>query len=222
MKNKRIQYNVRGFISAIAMLSAIWFFNSVVYAQPPDYTLSIRAGGTDWKKSDLLSKKELRNNLYNDMFPMRLKDSCDNLEPMDTGDAENVELVSRWANGPCYAVAAKGDTAYFGNGGYLDIVDFSDPANPIELGKVLVPGHVEGVAVNGGYTYVVNEYDGLHVIDVSDPSNPFEVGYFDTGHNAYSVAMSESYAYVGGDGLHVIDVSDPTNPFEVVVLIRVR
>jgi hypothetical protein len=42
-----------------------------------------------------------------------------------TGDSENVSLIGRWANGPCHAVDVVGDIAYFGNGAYLEIVDWS-------------------------------------------------------------------------------------------------
>ena len=79
----------------------------------------------------------------------------------------------------------------------------SDPNHPIELGKVLVPTVVQGVAVRGDYAYVADEGAGLRVIDVSDPSNPTEAGFFDTGGAAYGVAVSGQYAYVaeGWDGL---------------------
>ncbi len=103
------------------------------------------------------------------------------LQPTGSNDAENVELIGRWVSGPCYAVAVRGDTAYFGNGCSLEIVDFDNPADPVELGKVLVPNVIEGVALSGDYAYVADRDAGLRVIDISTPTNPFEAGYFDTG-----------------------------------------
>jgi len=54
--------------------------------------------------------------------------------------------------------------AYFGNGGYLEIVDISDPANPFELGKIVTPLFIRCVTVSSNYAYVVDGYDGLYII----------------------------------------------------------
>jgi len=128
----------------------------------------------------------------------------------------NTTLIGRWANGPCYGVAVRGDTAYFGNGGYLEIVDFSDPANPIELGKIVLPSTVKDIVLSNDYAYVVEGYAGLRIIDVSDPANPTESGFYDTGGYAKGVAISGNYAFVadGTEGLRIIDISDPANPTE--------
>ncbi|MFQ6606886.1 MAG: hypothetical protein ACE5DP_04480 [Fidelibacterota bacterium] len=76
----------------------------------------------------------------------------------------NTTLIGRWANGPCRAVDVSGNIAYFGNGGYLEIVDISDPANPNELGKVLIPSVAMGITISGNYAYVADRYDGLRII----------------------------------------------------------
>ncbi len=133
-----------------------------------------------------------------------------------TGDSENVSLIGRWANGACFAADVVDDIAYFGNGAYLEIVDWSDPDSPVALGRVLLPGPVRGVDVVGAYAYVADGEDGLRVIDVSEPLAAFEAGFFDTGGYAYGVAASGAYAYVADEsaGLRVIDVSDPSALFE--------
>jgi len=78
-----------------------------------------------------------------------------------TGDKQNVELVGRWVNGLCEAVDVSGNTAYFGNGTCMEIVDFSDPADLVKLGKMLIPEIIEGIAVSGSYAYVADGDDGL-------------------------------------------------------------
>jgi len=130
-------------------------------------------------------------------------------------DSENCTLISHWAIGPCYAVDAVGNIAYFGNGSSIEIVDFTDTANPVELGKVIVPDIVEGVIVSNGYAYVANKRQGLRVIDVSNPVSPTEIGFFDTDGYAEDVAVSGDYVYVadGHNGLAVINVSDPGAPY---------
>ena len=109
---------------------------------------------------------------------------------------QNTTLIGRWANGPCYAVDVSGNIAYSGNGAYLEVVDISDPSNPVELGKIVTPSVVGGVAVSGSYAYVANGNAGLRIIDISSPSSPQEVGFFDTGDAALDVTISGSYAYV--------------------------
>ena len=128
----------------------------------------------------------------------------------------NTTLIGRWANGPCYAVDVAGNIACFNNGAYLEVVDIADPANPVELGKVLMPSVAEGIAVSGNYAYVADGSDGLRIINITDPTDPIESGYYDTGDFAYDVAVSGNYAYVadGSDGLRIIDISDPTDPIE--------
>ncbi|MBN1165024.1 MAG: T9SS type A sorting domain-containing protein [Candidatus Krumholzibacteriota bacterium] len=138
----------------------------------------------------------------------------------ETGDHSYIELIGRWAVGPCLAVAARGDTAYFNNGAYLEIVDFSDPLNPDHLGKVEVPELFIDIALYGDYAYLADGESGLMVVDISNPYNPALVGSCDTPGSAIGVAVSGNYAYVTADssGLRVIDVSIPSGPIEVGVL----
>ena len=84
------------------------------------------------------------------------------------------------------------------------------------MGFYGTPGFASGVAVVGGYAYVVDGF-GLRVVDVSTPSAPAEVGFYDTPGDAYGVAVAGGYAYVAAydAGLRVVDVSTPSNPTEV-------
>ena len=102
-------------------------------------------------------------------------------------DSHNCTLLGRWANGPSYAVAAKGDTAFLGIGAYMVIMDFSDTDHPIEIGKVLLPYLIYDIELDGNYAFVSNAVEGLRIIDISDAANPFEVGFLDTPGFANSV-----------------------------------
>jgi len=55
-----------------------------------------------------------------------------------TGDSENMSLVGRWAGGPAYEGDVVGTVTYWGNGAYLEIYDFANPAAPAKLGRVLL------------------------------------------------------------------------------------
>ena len=137
--------------------------------------------------------------------------------PADTGDSHNLQLMARWPDGPCYGVVWENDIAYFGNGGSVVAADVSDPANPVQLGKVLVPGPVLGLDKSGDIVYAAAWTDGLRVIDVSDPAAPHELGHLPTPQYSYDVAVIGDYVYQADYpyGLRIIDVGNPANPIEV-------
>lgn len=139
-------------------------------------------------------------------------------QPLPLGVNENISLIGRWGEGPCLTSDAVGSVAYFGNGAYLEIVDFSTPASPVELGDVLLPGPIYDIAVVGDYAYVADGFDGLRIVDVSSPAAPVEVAFLDTPDEARAVDVIGSYAYIadwGSGGLRIVDVSNPAAPVEV-------
>jgi hypothetical protein len=121
-------------------------------------------------------------------------------------------------------VAVSGDHAYLaeypapqGNGGYLRVLNISDPGAPFEESLYQVNGiEVSGVATSGGHVYMTSwGFPGLYVINVSDPTAPFEEGYYDYSEYGYAfnVAVSGHFAYVVYDrGMQVVDVANPADP----------
>lgn len=73
-------------------------------------------------------------------------------------DSQNCSLIGRWAEADCYDVVADGNIVYFGNGAYLQIMDFTDPVNPILLGRIALPLMVRGLAPGKNKMYVANYY----------------------------------------------------------------
>ncbi|MBN1810743.1 MAG: hypothetical protein JXA14_02795 [Anaerolineae bacterium] len=97
---------------------------------------------------------------------------------------------------------------------WLQVVDVSDPAGPVLVGRHDILGHsILDVAVAEDYAYISGR--GLSVLDVSDPADPVEVGFCEGPSRA--LALADSYLYVAGGeaGLRVLDLSDPTAPVEV-------
>ena len=97
----------------------------------------------------------------------------------------------------------------------LHIVDLSDPANPLEIGRFTWYQMSE----TGGHFYVLGNllYLGIEtggfVLDVSDPTHPVVLGQWTStigcgisfAHDGYAIAHNEEgYPYV-------LDISDPTN-----------
>jgi hypothetical protein len=95
----------------------------------------------------------------------------------------------------------------------LQIVDISDPANPIFKGSYNTSSSANGVAVSGNYAYVIDN-SGLQIVNITDPTNPTFKGSYDTPDVALEVVLSVNYAYVtdSNSGLQIIDISDPANP----------
>ena len=89
---------------------------------------------------------------------------------------------------------------------------------PIQAGFYDTPGQAYGVAVAGGYAYLIDSPYGLRIIDVSDPAAPAEAGFCDTPGTLWAtgVTAAGSYAYIAdtAHGLRIVDVSDPAAPFE--------
>jgi hypothetical protein len=141
---------------------------------------------------------------------------CDASNPPPPDNTQAVEFVG-YTGGRNYVSAVQGNHAYVGEGYGLAILDVSNPASPVVVGRTpLFPEMVSDVAVAGPYAYVSIGAGGLRIIDVSSSDSPAEVGFYGTVGAVWDVAISGSYAYLAGaDGLSVVDVSTPSDPLEV-------
>jgi hypothetical protein len=157
-----------------------------------------------------------------------------------SADSAGLQLMGWW-EGFTSAVAVDSQTVYHGDWQGLEIVDFSDPGDTVQKGRIPKPGPatIEDVALSGGYAYVlINDHNPngmpppgsfrLQVIDVSDPAHPQVVGRFSARGEPHRLAVAGDYVYIanGGSysdfhdiddrrGLRILDVSDPTHPHEV-------
>jgi hypothetical protein len=120
--------------------------------------------------------------------------------------------------GDAYYVIADGDYLYIGsyyqayNKSSLNVVDISDPLNPVVTGFVEFDILVD-IAKQSDYIYVADQVMDMVVVDVSDPSNPFICGSAGYYNKAWGIAVSGNYAYVVGESnMCSYDVSDPFNP----------
>ncbi|MDM8521763.1 C13 family peptidase [Desulfococcaceae bacterium HSG8] len=120
----------------------------------------------------------------------------------------------------------------------LQVIDISNPQNPVIIGLVWTSSWARGVTVSDGKAYVVcrpydtefwsyGEWSGLQVIDIGNPENPVITGSIEIPE-IYDVTVSDGKAYVvcrpydtdlwnngeNGEwsGLQVIDIGNPENP----------
>ncbi len=112
-----------------------------------------------------------------------------NLVEVDTGlDISGKHMALR--DGHAY-VAGQG----------LHILDASDPARSVMVGAAQVGlsgtrWSIADIAVDEGYTYLLDDVVGLRVIDISDPSAPVEVGFAPIPGAPTDLAVADDHIWV--------------------------
>ena len=82
-----------------------------------------------------------------------------------------------------------------------EVIDISNPAQPVVVGQWDVVGTPGSLWLQGNYLYSIDEEaDILQVVDVSNPSNPvsydFDIGIGDSGGGHLYGTVSGDYAYI--------------------------
>jgi hypothetical protein len=129
-----------------------------------------------------------------------------------------------------FAFAAHDSTLFVGHDGVLDVIDWSDLANPAKLAQVNSDSAIGTFAVQGQYLYTVSPVD-LSIWDVSQLAHPVKVGAWggyvplaglgSTGLD--SITLDGPYAFLGEHSYHahqgvdmvLVDVSNPSRPLPV-------
>ena len=136
------------------------------------------------------------------------------------GCADQIRILPE---GPTNAVDLEGDLAAIGNGRLLKIVDLSDPASPVVLGSLTMPGLIRAVDLHGNLALVAADVGGLQIVDISQPSDPVLTWRWTRelvqavdviGRNDIALVLTQSY---DADSmricaLHILDISDPRTP----------
>ena len=114
--------------------------------------------------------------------------------------------------------------------GGIQILDVSDPSNPVELVKYTnnLTFGVHDSFIDGSLVYLVSDFDGLRIVDISDPWQPFEIAHWELPisehpergfrfNHLHDVSVSGNRAYLAylEAGLRILDVADPENPREI-------
>jgi hypothetical protein len=96
----------------------------------------------------------------------------------------------------------------------LQIIDVSNPTNPLLIGNFDTPGYASHVFVSGNYAFIADGYSGLQIIDISDKSNPMLAGYYDTQGYTRAIFISDTIAYAADEeqGLQIINIANHSHP----------
>jgi hypothetical protein len=96
----------------------------------------------------------------------------------------------------------------------LSIVDVSDPARPLVVGRFETASNLTSVAVSMPFAYATDIRGRVWAVDVSNPVNPTLATLYDTGYPAYDILVDEPYIYVanGGGGLLILRIQTVAQP----------
>lgn len=104
----------------------------------------------------------------------------------------------------------------------IQAFNVSNPANPIALGSLDLPGNKDarGIYVSSALAYVVTDRNSSNeeffVVDVSSPAAMSIIGKLELNAKANKVFIKNNYAYVVTDDnskeLIIIDIANPTSP----------
>jgi hypothetical protein len=108
-----------------------------------------------------------------------------------------------------------GTIAYAGSGEILQVIDFSNPDAPNQIGSLILPAAASSSAISGTVLFL-GDGSSLLTIDVSNPITPTQVSALSFPNPVTDVVVVGTYAYVTeGTSLVILDVSDPTGPLQV-------
>lgn len=167
------------------------------------------------------------NYAYTGSNGFRVFDIEDKSNPLEIGFNETAgSLVA--ASGPNAVFIPKSMTA----NNPVNIMDISDPFNPVKRGTYMAPVMTYDIDLVGNYAFIACWWDGFRVVDFSNPDSPSLVAHAFGWVNNNSIP-GEEYCFVQaldtqGDflylidylpfedqdtkGLYVFDISDPTQP----------
>jgi hypothetical protein len=124
------------------------------------------------------------------------------------------ELLSYILDSKAIEVEVADNIAYslFGSG--LLVVDITDPADPLLLGRYFFQEAAEDLRLMGNLLIVADSTAGIQIIDVSDSSAPAFVGSYSTSGEAMGLDLRGDTLFVanGSRGLLVLTLDTPNDP----------
>jgi hypothetical protein len=119
-------------------------------------------------------------------------------------------IVNRYTNFTShgYDLDVDGNYAYIADSyGGMEVIDISDPTNPVTLAYCAMEDAAQGIHVDGNYAYVANYIlGGVQVFFVANPITPTLIGYYQrSGCFAMNVDSQNQYIFVA-DGVCGIQV----------------
>jgi hypothetical protein len=98
-------------------------------------------------------------------------------------------------------------------GSFTNILDVSNPAQPLNLGSYYDPGSLSYIELKDNYALVIDYNSCLRVVDINNVLNPFEVMLWDSIPEYHYIKIYDDYAYLGtnSDGMYILNIENPEN-----------
>jgi hypothetical protein len=140
--------------------------------------------------------------------------------PQEVGVYTTTDDVNAKISGAAFS----GNSAYLacGTAGF-QIVDISNPTNPVESGSSICSYSVDYIALSSNYAYLLcydNESSTNHIMQVVDVSNPDSIDVisnYTALQNCFRLLTSGDYAYLSGynnnflGNVHILNISNPAS-----------
>lgn len=128
---------------------------------------------------------------------------------------ENISLVGSMYDywGDCRSIAVLNGYLYVATAEGFRVYDVSDPANPVEVGRVQEHYDFRDIKASGNYLYITSYDSALVIYDISDPVRPSEVNRVNLPAPPIAMAVENNTVYLASlQWLMVIEVSNPNIP----------
>ena len=132
---------------------------------------------------------------------------------------ENVERLSEILQTGYYIeIEIEGDRLYASSYYGFEVIDISEPENPVVIGRAPSNEDSEEIAVKDGYVYLTDWRRGVYCYDARDPENISKIWTYPenpinlTLYEDVKVHEDRLYVCVWGIGVEIFDISDPSSP----------
>jgi hypothetical protein len=135
---------------------------------------------------------------------------------LDISDPSKPEIVGEYlTEGYVYDIEIRNNVAFVIIGGWLLILDISNPLLPQKISDVRVVTNDAAIsfALEDDFAYVTTFSGFMWVVDISDLNNPFKRGGIPVGGQlAFCVEAKDRYVYIGNPEWPPMVIVDATNP----------
>lgn len=136
------------------------------------------------------------------------------LDVIDISDPTNPLLAASYVNGIPSEIVVSNGILYITTWRGLEIFDFTDPLNMVELGVCSSPKYARDFALHNDYAFIADAHYGLHIVNVSNPTAPYVEYVMDSMCDIHGIEVFGNYAYLADweNGVVLLDISNPVQP----------
>jgi hypothetical protein len=116
---------------------------------------------------------------------------------------------------PVAAIDVEGSIVAVASWTRLQLIDVSDPSNPMVRGSIWTHGLAQDVALTGNIA-VASSATGLTIADVASPDDPIELANFAFAGGATTISVAGDLVYAANRRfLRIVSLDDPSTPTEI-------